>query len=203
MSIGDCQEGWATTMELTSEVVSSMAIGAIFKDFVSNLPILRLVRKVGWCQPFFFRSERSATHFIWSTADGTGATAVARIKPYSGAPFEVPPRVLQSKSNEQQDTRSRWPCTDAFCSPYVQDGRKINSLDFHRTEDRLVTASDDETIRLYDTANAKYVFLLTSMKNRHHHQNGLMICDENLGPGIFTLSCRMMCWFYSVHLFVI
>jgi WD40 repeat protein len=68
----------------------------------------------------------------------------------------------------------------------VQDGRKINSLDFHRTEDRLVTASDDETIRLYDTANAKYVFLLMRMRNRHH-QDGLMICDENLWPRNFHI----------------
>jgi hypothetical protein len=81
VSFADCQEGKATTMELTSEVVSSMAIGAIFKDFVSDLPSLRLVRKVGWCQPFFFRPERSATFFIWGTADGIGATAVARRKP--------------------------------------------------------------------------------------------------------------------------
>jgi COMPASS component SWD2 len=33
-------------------------------------------------------------------------------------------------------------------------GGKINSIDFHRTDDLLVTASDDESIRLYDTANA-------------------------------------------------
>ena len=30
----------------------------------------------------------------------------------------------------------------------------MNSIDFHRTDDLLVTASDDESIRLYDTANA-------------------------------------------------
>ena len=31
---------------------------------------------------------------------------------------------------------------------------KINSLDFHETEDILVTASDDESIRLYNTTTA-------------------------------------------------
>ena len=36
----------------------------------------------------------------------------------------------------------------------VQNGRVINSMDFHRTEDFLVTASDDESIRLYNTAKA-------------------------------------------------
>lgn len=32
---------------------------------------------------------------------------------------------------------------------------KINSLDFHRKDDLLVTASEDDSIRLYDIANAK------------------------------------------------
>lgn len=31
---------------------------------------------------------------------------------------------------------------------------KISSMDFHRKEDLLVTASHDDSIRLYDTANA-------------------------------------------------
>lgn len=32
---------------------------------------------------------------------------------------------------------------------------KINSLDFHRKEDLLVTASEDDSVRFYDIANAK------------------------------------------------
>lgn len=32
---------------------------------------------------------------------------------------------------------------------------KVNSLDFHRTEDLLITASDDDSIRLYNTATGK------------------------------------------------
>ena len=34
-------------------------------------------------------------------------------------------------------------------------GGKINSLDFHRKEDLLVTASEDDSVRLYDIATAK------------------------------------------------
>lgn len=36
-----------------------------------------------------------------------------------------------------------------------QNGR-ISSMDFHRLSNYLVTASDDESIRLYDVANATY-----------------------------------------------
>lgn len=36
---------------------------------------------------------------------------------------------------------------------------KINSLDFHRSADILVTASEDDSVRLYDIANAKWVLL--------------------------------------------
>ncbi|KAI9106889.1 hypothetical protein K1719_022417 [Acacia pycnantha] len=32
---------------------------------------------------------------------------------------------------------------------------KINSIDFHRKDDLLVTASEDDSVRLYDIANAK------------------------------------------------
>jgi COMPASS component SWD2 len=42
-------------------------------------------------------------------------------------------------------------CVGATFKDY---GGKVNSIDFHRTDDLLVTASDDESIRLYDTANA-------------------------------------------------
>lgn len=34
-------------------------------------------------------------------------------------------------------------------------GGKINSIDFHRKDDILVTASEDDSVRLYDIANAK------------------------------------------------
>lgn len=34
-------------------------------------------------------------------------------------------------------------------------GGKINSVDFHRKDDLLVTASEDDSVRLYDIASAK------------------------------------------------
>lgn len=34
-------------------------------------------------------------------------------------------------------------------------GGKINSLDFHRTADVLVTASDDDSVRFYDITTAQ------------------------------------------------
>ena len=37
-----------------------------------------------------------------------------------------------------------------------QNGR-ISSMDFHKATNYLVTASDDESIRLYDVQNAMYV----------------------------------------------
>ena len=46
------------------------------------------------------------------------------------------------------------PC---FFDKLLQVG-KINSIDFHRKEDLLVTASEDDSVRFYDIANAKSVF---------------------------------------------
>lgn len=43
---------------------------------------------------------------------------------------------------------------------------KINSLDFHRTADLLVTASDDDSVRLYDIAAGK------SLKTTYHKKHG-------------------------------
>ncbi|KAE8021494.1 hypothetical protein FH972_007377 [Carpinus fangiana] len=43
---------------------------------------------------------------------------------------------------------------------------KINSLDFHRKEDLLVTASEDDSVRFYDIANAKL------LKTTYHKKHG-------------------------------
>lgn len=40
---------------------------------------------------------------------------------------------------------------------YFQGG-KIHSIDFHRKDDLLVMASEDDSVRLYDIANAKWVY---------------------------------------------
>uniref|UniRef100_A0A1D1Z7N6 WD repeat-containing protein 82 n=1 Tax=Anthurium amnicola TaxID=1678845 RepID=A0A1D1Z7N6_9ARAE len=43
---------------------------------------------------------------------------------------------------------------------------KISSLDFHRKDDLLVTASEDDSVRLYDIANAKL------LKTTYHKKHG-------------------------------
>ncbi|KAF2308482.1 hypothetical protein GH714_009902 [Hevea brasiliensis] len=45
------------------------------------------------------------------------------------------------------------------------NGGKINSVDFHRKDDLLVTASEDDSVRLYDIASAKVVSLCMSPIN--------------------------------------
>ncbi|XP_024404060.1 protein ANTHESIS POMOTING FACTOR 1 [Physcomitrium patens] len=63
-------------------------------------------------------------------------------------------------------------------------GAKINSLDFHRTEDLLVTASDDESIRLYDFANATLLKTIHSKKYGvdqicfTHHTNSVIYSSK-------------------------
>ncbi|KAL2464661.1 Transducin/WD40 repeat-like superfamily protein [Forsythia ovata] len=62
-------------------------------------------------------------------------------------------------------------------------GGKINSIDFHRTADLLVTASDDDSVRLYDITSAK--LLKTTYHKKHgadricftHHQSSV-ICSS-------------------------
>lgn len=41
---------------------------------------------------------------------------------------------------------------------------RVNSLDFHRSEDLLVTAGDDDAIRLYNTQNGSEIKQLFSKK---------------------------------------
>ncbi|XP_057996924.1 protein ANTHESIS POMOTING FACTOR 1 isoform X2 [Hevea brasiliensis] len=45
-------------------------------------------------------------------------------------------------------------------------GGKINSVDFHRKDDLLVTASEDDSVRLYDIASAKL------LKTTYHKKHG-------------------------------
>eukprot|EP00249_Psilotum_nudum_P006786 c20058_g1_i1 orf=75-1067(+) len=62
---------------------------------------------------------------------------------------------------------------------------KINSMDFHRTEDFVVTASDDDSIRLYDTTNA--VLLKTTYSKKYgvsqicftHHTSAVIYASRN------------------------
>nr|POE65807.1 wd repeat-containing protein 82 [Quercus suber] len=89
---------------------------------------------------------------------------------------------------------------------------KINSIDFHRKEDLLVTASEDDSVRFYDIANAKLV--KTTYHKKHgadricftHHPNSV-ICSsrynlESTGGEFLSLKRR---WFevpVSVVVFV-
>uniref|UniRef100_A0A2P2JQL6 Uncharacterized protein MANES_17G112900 n=1 Tax=Rhizophora mucronata TaxID=61149 RepID=A0A2P2JQL6_RHIMU len=45
-------------------------------------------------------------------------------------------------------------------------GGKINSVDFHRKDDLLVTASEDDSVRLFDIASAKL------LKTTYHRKHG-------------------------------
>ncbi|CAI7752008.1 unnamed protein product [Closterium sp. NIES-53] len=62
---------------------------------------------------------------------------------------------------------------------------RINSMDFHRTEDLLVTASDDESIRVYDTSNATLVKTIHSRKYGvdqvvfTHHPSAVLYSSKN------------------------
>ncbi|XP_031405175.1 protein ANTHESIS POMOTING FACTOR 1 [Punica granatum] len=49
---------------------------------------------------------------------------------------------------------------------FTDFGGKITALDFHRKDDLLVTASEDDSVRLYDIANAKL------LKTTYHKKHG-------------------------------
>lgn len=47
---------------------------------------------------------------------------------------------------------------------FKEDEGRINSLDFHRSEDLLVSASDDDAIKVYNTQTAQVEKVLLSKK---------------------------------------
>ncbi|XP_034926852.1 protein ANTHESIS POMOTING FACTOR 1 isoform X2 [Populus alba] len=55
-------------------------------------------------------------------------------------------------------------------------GGKINSVDFHRKDDLLVTASEDDSVRLYDIASAK--LLKTTYHKKHESLRYLSLYDN-------------------------
>ncbi|GFZ19041.1 transducin/WD40 repeat-like superfamily protein [Actinidia rufa] len=69
---------------------------------------------------------------------------------------------MASSFTELDDETVRSMSIGAVFSDFVG---KINSLDFHRTADLLITASEDDSVRLYDIANAKVVSLCMSPVN--------------------------------------
>ncbi|ERN09203.1 hypothetical protein AMTR_s00014p00249480 [Amborella trichopoda] len=74
---------------------------------------------------------------------------------------------------------------------------KISSFDFHRTEDLLVTASEDDSIRLYDIANA--TVLKTTYNKKHgvdrvcftHHPSSI-ICSSRYNLDATSESLRYL-----------
>ncbi|KAJ9533442.1 hypothetical protein QJQ45_026480 [Haematococcus lacustris] len=55
---------------------------------------------------------------------------------------------------------------------FKENSARINSLDFHRTEDILVTASDDDSIRVYNTASG---FLADTLYSRKYGVSNLCV----------------------------
>ncbi|KAJ6949496.1 hypothetical protein NC651_003474 [Populus alba x Populus x berolinensis] len=82
---------------------------------------------------------------------------------------------------------------------FSEFGGKINSIDFHRKDDLLVTASEDDSVRLYDIASAK--LLKTTFHKKHgadricftHHPSSV-ICSSTYNLD----STGGFCFFYTV-----
>ncbi|CAL5324280.1 unnamed protein product [Camellia sinensis] len=76
---------------------------------------------------------------------------------------------LQGDSRREK-TRFRWISPKKYFRawksawPFAIMNGRISSMDFHRTSNFLVTASDDESIRLYDVANATCLKTINSKK---------------------------------------
>lgn len=74
---------------------------------------------------------------------------------------------------------------------------KISSLDFHRTADLLVTAGEDDSVRLYDIAHAK--LLKTTYHKKHgadrvcftHHPSSV-ICSSRYNLDLTGESLRYL-----------
>lgn len=71
--------------------------------------------------------------------------------------------MMMSPMAEIDDATIRSMAVGAVFTDY---GGKISSIDFHRTDDLLVSASEDDSVRLYDIANAKL------LKTTYHKKHG-------------------------------
>ena len=66
---------------------------------------------------------------------------------------------------------------------------RINSLDFHRSADLLVTAADDDSIKLYGLETGTPYKLLHSKKygisqvNFTHHPSAIIFASNKVSPG--------------------
>ena len=105
-------------MELTDSVLGSMAVGAVFKDYVRD----------------------QTTHL--RVAVVLSLDRISFLCTYCRERFSA-------VADQNFEISIMW----RLLLGCPQTGR-VNSMDFHRTDDLLVTASDDESIRVYDTSSA-------------------------------------------------
>ncbi|KAG6790107.1 hypothetical protein POTOM_006253 [Populus tomentosa] len=92
---------------------------------------------------------------------------------------------------------------------FSEFGGKINSIDFHRKDDLLVTASEDDSVRLYDIASAK--LLKTTFHKKHgadricftHHPSSV-ICSSTYNldsTGGFFSYCFLLIFIYHCFMY--
>ncbi|EFJ34246.1 hypothetical protein SELMODRAFT_439216 [Selaginella moellendorffii] len=99
-------------------------------------------------------------------------------------PAWVVARVSKREFLKVVDTRIRDSVDEDEVKSMLQGG-KISSLDFHRTEDLMVTAAEDASIRLYDTASATPMKTLYSARYGvdhicfTHHTNAVIFSSSN------------------------
>eukprot|EP00850_Spirogloea_muscicola_P000780 SM000003S11025 [mRNA] locus=s3:455859:458288:+ [translate_table: standard] len=73
----------------------------------------------------------------------------------------------------------------AVGAAFKDPGSRVSCIDFHRTEDLLVSAADDESIRLYNTATATLVKTVHSKKygvdliSFTHHPSAVIYTSKN------------------------
>jgi WD40 repeat protein len=80
-----------------------------------------------------------------------------------------------------------------------ENGAKINSLDFHRMEDLLVTAGADDTIHVYNTQTGSLRSTLLSRKygvchiNCTHHPNAVLYASCKVCTSFWDFSEHWKC----------
>ncbi|WVZ66798.1 hypothetical protein U9M48_015969 [Paspalum notatum var. saurae] len=131
------------SMEITDEMIKSMEVGLAFRDY------LRFPALLGRC---------CSTGRGWRGRGWERMTEVAHKRGATNLNPSVPPRLVHScwLFFYAQDR--------VLGSRFIKNGR-ISSMDFHsKATNYLVTASDDESIRLYDTQNAVCLKTINSKK---------------------------------------
>ncbi|KAL2943257.1 Protein ANTHESIS POMOTING FACTOR 1 [Bienertia sinuspersici] len=130
---------------LDDDTVRSMSIGAVFSDFTSKSPLA---------------SEASIDSSLLSPKALT----------VDSADFETSKSPLASEASIDSSLLSPKALTVDSAD---FEGGLINSIDFHRTSDLLVTASADDSVRLYDIVNANsFAMVFRLLKTTYHKKHG-------------------------------